>query len=44
MLTISYVALYPRVAFSEGGLIGLILGLFATLSYIYETVKVMREI
>jgi len=44
VLTISYVALYPRVAFSEGGLIGLILGLFATLSYIYETVKVMREI
>jgi len=42
ILTVSYVVLYPRVALREGGLIGLILGVFATLSYIYETVKLMR--
>ncbi len=43
VLTLLYAFLYPWYALSEPGLIGLILGAFSTASFIYETMRALRE-
>lgn len=43
VLTTCYISLYPNHAFSEAGILGIALGVFSTISFIYEALRALSE-